>query len=148
MKIVSWCMYNTMTELSFRFSYYIYRSDGHSEETKARADRHIREVIAMLGLGDLSGVDIVPSRRPNHLNVFVHFSNTSPVGTDFKTKLLQAEEGEIPPPRKIIYGSIPGKNGERDLVWYVYICKTRTEQAAAKAEKAAAAAAAFRPRIV
>jgi hypothetical protein len=142
-------MYNTMTELSFKFSYYIYdRSDGRSEETKARADGHIREVIGKLDLGDLSGVDIVPSRRPYYLNVFVHFSNTSPNGTDFKTKLLQAEDGEIPPPRKIIYGTIYGKNGERELFWNVYICKTRSEQAAAKAEKAAAAAAAFRPRIV
>lgn len=146
MKIVSWCMYNTMTELSFRFCYY--DRSGHSEETKARADEHIRDVIGKLGLGDLSGVDIVPSRRPNLLNVFVHFSNTSPEGTNFKTKLLQAEEGEIPPPRKIIYGTIYGKNGERELFWNVYICKTRIEQAAAKAEKAAAAAAAFRPRIV
>ena len=146
MKIVSWCMYNTMTELSFRLCYY--DRSGHSEETKALADAHIRDVIGKLGLGDLSGVDIVPSRRPNLLNVFVHFSNTSPEGTNFKTKLLQAEEGEIPPPRKIIYGTIYGKNGERELFWNVYICKTRIEQAAAKAEKAAAAAAAFRPRIV
>lgn len=133
-------MYNTMTELSFRFSYYIY-DRSYGPETKARADEHIRKVIEMLDFGDLSGVDIVPAPRPYCFNVFVHFSNTSPEGTDFKTKLLQAEKGEIPR-RKIIYG----ENGERDLFWNVYICKTRTEQAAAKAEKAAAAAA-FRPRI-
>lgn len=98
----------------------------------------VRSTFNQLDLGVLDKIDIISakSRGEDCLKIFIHYSESSPIGERLRAKLADNEtrqkSGEMVPPVKIVYGAT--REG-RDRYWQIYAAQTPEQRIASRTEK-------------